>query len=152
MHERMLDKSKQPSFEEMNDWIGQPLATEWSTLRIFLEETYHINPIFNDGGKKYGWNLQYRISKRPLCEMYPERGSFTTLVILGKVELEKAMEQIATYGSLVQKALIDTPRYHDGCWMYIRISDPNTAHQDVLDIFELIQIKRKPPKEKNQQS
>ena len=152
MHERILDKTNQPSFDDMSEWIGQPLSTGWSMLRRFLEETYHINPIFNDGGKRYGWNLQYRISKRPLCEMYPEQGSFTTLVILGKAEMETAMERIATYGTLVQKALVETPRYHDGCWMYIRLSDPNTAHQIVLDIFELILIKRKPSKEKNQQS
>lgn len=150
MYERMLDKTKQPSFKDMNDWISQPLATEWSTLRRFLEETYWIVPIFNDGGKRYGWNLQYRIAKRPLCEMYPEHGSFTALVILGKAELEKAIERIAIYGLLVQKALVETPRFHDGCWMYIRVSDPNTAHQDILDIFELILIKRKPPKEKIQ--
>lgn len=151
MHERMLDKTKQPSFEEMIDWIGQPLSTEWSTLHRFLEETYRIEPIFNDGGKRYGWNLQYRISKRPLCEMYPEHGSFTALVILGKAELEKAIVRIETYGLLVQKALVETPRYHDGCWMYIRVSNPQTCHQDVLDIFELVLIKRKPPKEKPQQ-
>lgn len=149
MYERMLDKTKQPDFEEMTDWIGQPLAKEWSALRRFLEETYQIEPIFNEGGKKYGWNLQYRISKRPLCEMYPERSSFTALVILGKAELEKAIEKITTYGTLVQKALVETPKYHDGCWMYLRVTDPLTSHQDVLDIFELILIKRKPPKNDN---
>lgn len=146
MYERMLDKSIQPTFDEMDAWIGQPLAKEWSTLRQFLEETYHIEPIFNEGGRKYGWNLQYRISKRPLCEMYPERSSFTALVILGKAELERAMENITTYGTLVQKALVETPKYHDGCWMYLRVADPLTSHHDVLDIFELILIKRKPPK------
>ncbi len=91
MNERMLDRTNQPTVDEMIAWIGQPIAKEWATLRGFLEETYHIVPIFNDGGKRYGWNLQYRISKRPLCEMYPELGSFTTLVILGKAELEKAI-------------------------------------------------------------
>lgn len=146
MYERMLDKSFQPTFDEMDAWIGQPLAKEWSTLRQFLEGTYHIEPIFNEGGRKYGWNLQYRISKRPLCEMYPERSSFTALVILGKAELERAMENITTYGTLVQKALVETPKYHDGCWMYLRVADPLTSHHDVLDIFELILIKRKPPK------
>lgn len=144
MNERMLDRAKQPTFEEMDDWIGQPIATEWLRLRRMLEKTYHIEPVFNDGGKRYGWNLQYRILKRPLCEMYPEHGSFTALVILGKAELEKALEQIDSYGLLVQKALKETTRYHDGCWMYIRVTDPVTAHQDILDIFELVLIKKKP--------
>lgn len=116
MNERMMDKTSQPSFEDMVAWLGEPLSKEWSNLRRFLEETYHILVIFSLGGKS-GWNLQYRILGKPLIEMYPEHGSFTTLVILGKAELEKALERIDSYGLLVQKALLETTRYHDGCWM-----------------------------------
>jgi hypothetical protein len=145
MYERMLDKTTQPSDEDILIWIGQPIAREWTTLQQFLTETYDIAPIFNSGGKRYGWNLQYRISGRPLCEMYPERDSFTALVILGKVELATALERLETFGSIVRQALTDTPRYHDGCWMYIRVSGSLSCHQDVLDIEELILIKRKPP-------
>jgi hypothetical protein len=148
MHERMMDKSIQPSDQEMINWIGQPLATEWVALRRFLTETYDILPIFNSGGKRYGWNLQYRLGGRPLCEMYPEHGSFTALVILGKVELGQAMDRIEIFGSTVQQALEGSPRYHDGCWMYIRVADSRTCHQDIQDIEELVLIKRKPVKQK----
>jgi hypothetical protein len=148
MHERMMDKSAQPSDEDMTNWIGQPIAREWIALRRFLAETYDIVPIFNSGGKRYGWNLQYRRGGRPLCEMYPEHDSFTTLVILGQVELGQAMERIETFGATVQQALEKSPRYHDGCWMYIRVADSRTCHQDVLDIEELILIKRKPVRKK----
>jgi len=148
MHERMMDRSTQPSDQDMIDWIGQPLANEWMALRRFLTETYDIIPVFNSGGKKYGWNLQYRIRGRPLCEMYPEHGSFTALVILGTVELGQAMDRIEVFGSTVQQALEQTPRYHDGCWMYIRVADPRTCLQDIQDIEELILIKRKPLKKK----
>ena len=144
----MLDKTTQPSDADMIDWIGQPIAKEWIALRQFLADTYTINPIFNSGGKRYGWNLQYRMGGRPLCEMYPEHGSFTALVILGKRELDQAMAKMQTFGPLVQRALEETPRYHDGCWMYLRVSDPLTCRQDVQDIEQLILIKRKPPKEK----
>jgi hypothetical protein len=84
MHERMMDKTHQPNDDEMIATIGQPLADAWTSLRRFLVETYQIEPIFNPGGKKYDWNLQYRSSGRPLCEMYPKRVSFTALVIQGK--------------------------------------------------------------------
>lgn len=144
MHERMMDKSTQPSDEDMVNWIGQPIAEEWIALRRFLTETYDILPIFNSGGKKYGWNLQYRVGGRPLCEMYPEHGSFTALVILGKVELGRAMDRRETFGSTVQQVLDESPRYHDGCWMYIRVADARTCQQDIRDIEELILIKRKP--------
>lgn len=144
MHERMMDKSTEPTDEDMVNWIGQPIAKEWIVLRRFLEESYDIAPIFNSGGKRYGWNLQYRIGERPLCEMYPEHSSFTVLVILGKVALDHAMDRIESFGPTVRQALVETPRYHDGCWMYIRISDSLTCHQDVQDIEALIVIKRKP--------
>ena len=152
MYERMMDKTAQPSDEDMISWIGQPIAPEWTALRRFVEETYNIVPAFNPGGKRYGWNLQYRIAGRPLCEIYPEHGSFTALVILGKVELDQAMQRIETFTPVVRQALAESPRYHDGCWMYIRVSDPLTSHQDVKDIEELILIKRKPSGKKKPSS
>jgi len=144
MHERMMDKTLQPSDADMTHWIGLPIAHEWISLRKWLEGTYDITPTFDSGGKRYGWNLQYRIGGRPLCELYPEHGSLTALVILGRVELGQAMERIGTFGPIVRQALAETPRYHDGCWMYIRVSDALTCHQDVQDIEQLILIKRKP--------
>lgn len=148
MHERMMDKSAQPTDEDMLNWIRQPLAEEWTALRSFLMETYAIIPICNPGGKRYGWSLQYRMCGRPLCDMYPENGSFTVLVILGKVELDQAMERIESFASTVRQALTESPRFHDGCWMYIRVADAQTCHQNIQDIEKLILIKRKPPKKK----
>ena len=149
MHERMTDKTTQPSDADMINVIGQPIADAWTSLRCFLMETYDIVPTFNSGGQRYGWNLQHRIGGRPLCEMYPENGSFTALVILGKAELEQAMQRLETFGPTVQRALMESPRFHDGCWMYIRVADPLTCQQDVQDIEQLILIKKKPPKKSN---
>jgi hypothetical protein len=148
MHERMMDRFTQPSYEDMVNWIGQPIAEQWTALRQFLEDTYEISPVFNPGGKRYGWNLQYRISGRPLCEMYPEHGSFTALVILGKNELDQAMDRVEIFGPTVRQAVSESPRYHDGCWMYIRVSETLSCEQDVADIEELILIKRKPARQK----
>lgn len=148
MHERMTDKTTQPTDADMIEVIGQPIAGAWTALRRFLVDTYALTPVFNSGGKKYGWNLQHRIAGRPLCEMYPERGSFTALVILGKTELDQAMGRLETFGQTVQRALSESPRYHDGCWMYIRVADPQTCQQDVQDIEQLILLKKKPPKAK----
>jgi hypothetical protein len=147
-NERLIDKNTRPSDADMLDVIGAPLAEGWSRLRRFLVETYAIEPFLQYGGTRYGWNLQHRKGGRPLCEMYPERGSFTALVILGKKELDQAVERLDSFGSTVRKALVDTPRFHDGCWMYLRIADPQTCLQDVQDIEELILIKKKPPRKK----
>lgn len=65
MHERMMDKTTQPTDEDMIKAIGQPIAEAWTDLRRFLMETYAITPVFNSGGKKYGWNIQHRSGGRP---------------------------------------------------------------------------------------
>lgn len=148
MYERMMDKTTQPTDEDMVQAIGQSLAGAWTALRRFLVETYDIVPTLNSGGQKYGWNLQHRKGGRPLCEMYPEYGSFTSLVVLGKAELDLALTRLDTFGPTVHKALVESPRFHDGCWMYIRVADPLTCQQDVLDIEQLILIKKKPPRKK----
>jgi hypothetical protein len=147
-HERLIDKNVPPSDAEMIDVIGPALAEAWSGLRRFLVETYEVAPVLQCGGPRYGWNLQHRKGGRPLCEMYPERGSFTALVVLGKKELEQALARLDTFGPTVRRALTDTPRYHDGCWMYIRVSDPLSCQKDVEDIEQLVLIKRKPAMKK----
>jgi hypothetical protein len=147
-HERLIDKNVPPSDAEMIDAIGPALAEAWSGLRRFLVETYEVAPVLQCGGPRYGWNLQHRQGGRPLCEMYPERGSFTALVVLGKKELEQALARLDSFGPTVRRALTDTPRYHDGCWMYIRVSDPLSCQKDVEDIEQLVLIKRKPAMKK----
>lgn len=145
-YERLLDKNVKPTDGKMVAVIGPPLSEAWTCLREFLVRTYIINPIVDYAGPRYGWNLEFHKSGRPLCEMYPEHGSFTALVILGKNELNQALDQLSSFGVLVQNALLNTPRYHDGCWMYLRVSNPDTCMQDEKDIEKLIMIKKKPPK------
>jgi hypothetical protein len=147
-HERLLDKTRQPTDADMLAAVGPELAGSWTELRRFLVETYAIEPTFNSGGQRYGWNLQYRKGGRPLCELYPEHGSFTALVILGAKELEAALAQLEAFGPTVRQALVDTPRFHDGCWMYIRLCDPAAARQDGEDIQRLILLKKKPPRKR----
>lgn len=143
-HERLIDKNAPPSEDDMLAVIGPPFAAAWTELRRFLAETYAVVPVLQCGGPRYGWNLQHRKGSRPLCELYPEYGSFTAMVVLGKKEMEQALERLDTFGATIRRALLETPRYHDGCWMYIRIADPLTCEQDARDFAQLVLIKKKP--------
>src|SRR5690242_9455041 len=100
-YERLIEKDAQPSDADMIDVIGMPLANAWTWLRNFLVEIYEIEPILQYGGKRYGWNVQHRKGGRPLCEMYPECGSFTAMVVLGKKEMDQALERLDSFGPTV---------------------------------------------------
>jgi hypothetical protein len=147
-YERLTDKNAQPSDADMFAVIGPSLAEAWAELRRFLVETYEIEPLLQYGGKNYGWNLQHRRGGRPLCEMYPECGSFTAMVVLGGKEMDQALERLDSFGPTVRRCLSEARRYHDGAWMYMRFSDPQTCRQDVEDVKQLVLIKKKPPRKK----
>ena len=148
VYERLIDKEQQPTDAEMVSVIGEPLAEAWNQLRRFLVMTYEVEPELQYGGVKYGWSIKHKKGGRPLCELYPEHGSFTALVVLGKKELDAALERLESFGTLVRQYLENSPRYHDGCWMFIRLSDVRTCLQDAADIEQLVLIKKKPPKKK----
>src|SRR5512143_2509653 len=137
-HERLTDRTAPPSDADMIDVIGPPLADVWTELRRFLVETYDVVPVLQFAGKRFGWNIQHRKGGRPLCEIYPECNSFVALVVLGKTELDQAMERFDSFGPNVRQRLLDTPRGRDGCWLYTRVSDPSMCQKDVQDIERLV--------------
>ena len=137
--ERMSDKTHTPTEEEILETIGQPAGC-WTALSRYLAETYKIEGDLKIGSEKYGWFLSFRKGGRPLCDMFPEQGAFTALVVLGGKEAAQALTELPTFGPNVRACLENTPAFHDGRWLWIRVQDP----RDVEDIQRLVLYKRKP--------
>ena len=139
--ERMLNKTRQPDAQEMLMVVG-PLAGCWEQLNRFVQTTYEVQPVVHFGGAKYGWEIDYRKGGRPLCALYPEQNAFTVLIVLGAKETAQAVENLEIFHPNVRACLEDTPSFHDGRWLWIRVR----GCQDVEDIEKLLVIKRKPVK------
>lgn len=140
-YERMSDKTHTPAEDEILATIGQPAGC-WTALSRFLVATYQIEGVLKIGSPKYGWFLSFRKGGRPLCDMFPEHGAFTALVVLGGKETAQARAEQDTFGPNVRACLENSPSFHDGCWLWIRVQEP----RDVEDIQRLLLIKRKPAK------
>ena len=141
-YERMLNKERQPTEEEMLDTIGQTAA--WLDLRQYLEENYDFTPELVFYGKKYGWTVRYRKSGKTLCSLFPEKGAFTALVVLGKKEAGKALAMLDEFSPGVRTLLGGAEQLHDGRWLWIRVLTIAEAN----DIKELLRVKRRPRKDK----
>jgi inhibitor of KinA sporulation pathway (predicted exonuclease) len=139
-YERMLDKTHQPGEADMLGCIGQLVSECWIALDQFLRETYQVEPELKFGGTKYGWVLSYRKGGRPLCDLYPENGAFTVLIVLGGKEAAQALAELDSFGPTVRGYLENTPAYHDGRWLWIRVQQS----RDIADIQRLLLMKRKP--------
>jgi hypothetical protein len=141
-NERMLDKTTQPTLSDMGEVIGKPLDQAWLELNHFVQTTYQVEPVIHFGGAKYGWQVDYRRGGRPLCSIFPEHGSFTTLIVLGGKEAAQALARLDSFRPLVRACLENTPAFHDGRWLWIRIADV----EDVADLEQLLLMKRRPVK------
>lgn len=143
-YERLLDKNSPPTEEGIAACLGQQIAECWSTLNRFIQTTYEVEPELKFGGKNYGWELSYRKGGHPLCDLYPENGAFTALVILGGKEAAAALNCLDAFGTNVRACVENTPAFHDGRWLWIRVQ----AARDVEDVEHLLTIKRKPSRNK----
>lgn len=125
---------------EIDDALGTSTLMVWKELRTYLDYAYAIEPSFLFGGKKYGWCYKYRKSSRTLCTLFPEKGSFTVLVTLGKKDLEKLEPDYGRLKKKLRDQIESTHQYHDGKWLWIRM--PETC--GIQDIKVLLNVKRKP--------
>jgi hypothetical protein len=138
--ERILEKERKPTEKEIFRHLGKSAKGRWIELVSFLEENYSFSPELVFGGAKYGWAIRYRKSGKTLCTLLPEAGSFTTLVVLGKKEVEGVEENKAQFGEHVFKVFKEARQFHDGRWLWIRI----LKKSDISDVERLLSIKKRP--------
>ncbi|MFQ5980141.1 MAG: DUF3788 domain-containing protein [Candidatus Heimdallarchaeota archaeon] len=137
---RMLDKTHQPTDDEIVNYIGEGAAEAWLEIRQFLEKYYDFVPETVFYGAKYGWTIRYRKSGKTLCSFFPEKGGFTLLITFGKKEAEKALSLRDELSAKIRTLLENAKQLRDGRWLWIRVMDAS----DNPDIKKLVQIKRKP--------
>ena len=139
---RMTDKAHKPTEEEMIGFIGVSAKGAWFEIKRFLEERYDSVPETVFYGARYGWNIRYRKSSKTLCSLFPEKGGFTVLIVLGKKESEKALLMRKELSAKINRLVENTEQLHDGRWIWIRLG----KSEDTKDVMKLLQIKRKPKK------
>jgi hypothetical protein len=139
-YQRMLDKEHEPSEKQILGYLGGKAAEAWADIVSFLKTHYDFSPEPDYGGAKYGWSIRYRKSGKSLCTLYPERGAFTILIVLGKKEVEQFEEHMSEFSTQFVELFKSARQFHDGRWLWIRILDK----PDTEDVRQLLVVKRKP--------
>jgi hypothetical protein len=137
------DKANPPAEADLRaaleDWYGG-----WQRVTAFMLENYQLEGVLQYGGKNYGWHFYYKRGSKPLLSLYPHMNGLTAQVVLGKSEVEKAMD--LPLGEATARALRDTPSFHDGKWLFLKPA----SEKDLQDILSLILTKSRPVKPKAQ--
>jgi len=134
-----LDKTHMPNEDQLVEVMAKSYPL-WQQMVAYIAETYQLEAPLSYGGKNYGWNLWFRKSGRALVSLYPQQNHFIAQVVLGKTQVEQAMN--LPLGEKVNRFLQETPQLHDGKWLFV----PVDTDQDVNDIQRLLLLKREPVK------
>ncbi len=137
-YERLLNKELIPNINQIKQTIEKEVLLFWNDIWNYIIDAYEINPELVFYGKKYGWCYRFRKSSKTLCTIFPENGSFTILITLGKKEIDKLdLQNLSEY---TKNIFNNTPLLHDGRWLWIRV-----LMADVIsDLKFLLRSKRKP--------
>ncbi len=131
-------QDKEPSLEEINNFIGNPLFGE---LCEFLNEAYGVKPSVEyspcSGAK--GWNVKYKKSSKSLCVIYPNTGFFTCLVVIGNKEQPEAEILLPSLDNYIRDLYSKTKFACGGRWLMIEV----TSQKILEDTKLLIELRRK---------
>lgn len=148
-HSRMYNSKIVPTEDDMEKFIGESHCIDlWKSFISYIDNKYTLDKHIKYGGKNYGWDLQYKQSKRTIVSIHPERKAFTILFTFGKKELEELETKSAEISKSTYNLIQNTKQYHDGKWIWLRVLNKT----ELDDAFVLLNIKKKTKgKEKNKQ-
>ncbi len=139
IYERFLDKSKKPSEDIILTTLGSKKEL-WLEIHEYIQQNYDFVPESIYFTKNYGWSVRYRKGKKTLCYFFPESGAFSILIVLGKKEAEQVDSAKDYLNNAVKKVFENTAQFHDGRWMWIRVTDIS----DIISLKLLLAAKKKP--------
>ena len=138
-YQRLLNKEKRPSEEEIIETIGEK-SSLWLEIHEFVGKNFDFFPELVFFTKKYGWTIRYRKSGKTLIYFFPEDNAFSVLLVLGGKESEQVDLIKDKLEPSVKSVFENTEQLHDGRWLWIRV----LTKSDVESIKLLLQAKRKP--------
>jgi len=110
----------------------------WTDLVGCIASRYDHEPVVSREGKDRTWTIRYRKGGKTLVTLYPRKGEFVVLVVLGKDEVAKA--KAVRLSKRVKGTFEAAKQFHDGRWLWIRPS----SKADIESISSLLAVKRRP--------
>ncbi len=127
------------SMGEIADYVSNPL---WNNLCDFVEETFSVLPQieYSKCSMKPGWNVKYKKSSRAICTLYPDKGDFTCLLVIGSKEAMETELKLASCNPYINEIYKQAKPFNGGRWLMIDVKTPEILN----DVKELICIRTKP--------
>ena len=134
IHERMLNKENQPTFEEMICYSGES-GKLWMKLNERLVSEFALDKLIRfPYGNDYGWGVKYSRKSKHICDIFAERDAFCALFQVS----DRAMDSV--YGGLSDYAKTiwaDKSPCKGGGWIEFRVLNV----EQLADLEKIIRAK-----------
>lgn len=143
----IFPSDRQPSMEDIADYIGGEAKGLWVFLMDYMEKTYKVKPklSYSVCAGKPGWNVKLQKSGQSFGTFYPEENAFSVLLVIS-YKLEPLMESVLPQlsSSIVQLYNNAGDYMKVGKWMMFQIK----AQTGLEDYKKLISVKMSQKNEK----
>ncbi|MGJ7922154.1 DUF3788 domain-containing protein [Neobacillus sp. LXY-4] len=136
----LFNVNDRPSMEDIRHFLGEAQST-WYELTSYIEEEYQIKPemSYSKCSAQPGWNIKYKKSGKSLCTLYPMKGFFIALIVVGAKEEEETerMLEADIFTPYLKELYRKTAFSAGGRWLMIEVKNKETIN----DIKVLISIR-----------
>lgn len=111
-----------PSVMVLSEYVNDPL---FDKLCEYVESEYLCRPTieFSKCSMQYGWNIKYKKAGRTLCTLYPEKGGFTVLIVIGERERLETELMLPFCTQYFQQLYYETTTGMGQKWLMIKVTD-----------------------------
>ena len=134
MYDRMLDKQRKPTFDEMCEYCGKGKELFIRINECVLEVCQTTQEICFPYGNNYGWAAAHRKKKKLVCNVFAERDAFTVMLRLSNQQFHLAYGQVEKE---TQECIDNKYPCGDGGWLHYR----GTGEAHFCDIQKLLEMK-----------
>jgi len=135
----IMDGTHEPSMDEITLYIDEKGRKNWLEMIGFIEGNFKTKQQidYSTCSGKPGWNLKYKKSGKALCTIYPEKDSFTVLLVLGRKERAVFEETREDYCPYINDLYDQCTLFNGTKWLMIEV----TSNSILEDVEELIKMK-----------
>ena len=134
----LLDGSILPDVQAISAYVQHPLFDQFYH---YMEREYRAlcKIEYSKDVWAPGWNIKLRKAGKGLCVIYPKKGYFTVLVVVGRKEKERVEALLPQLSEEMQEIYRSTGEGNGQRWLMIEIREDDCVYRDML---ELIRIRR----------
>lgn len=133
----ITDKTHEPDLSEIGEYIGNALFNELCDYLSALGAKTSIQ--YSRDNVLLGWNVKYFKGGRALCRLYPRRGAFKLLIVIGQKEKERTEALLSKMSDEIRAIYERTKEGMGQRWLIIELSTSGALFDDVK---QLIKIRR----------